>query len=279
MREVWGYVVATALVALCIGAALLYIRAGDRPSSPVWRGDEIRIGYSSEAPYAFRTPDGEVTGEAPEIAKAVLERSGIPHVHWVLLDFGKAIAALLDDRIDMIANGLFITPEREARVLFSLPYSRTLPGLLVRRGNPHDLHSYEDVAHRPDVTAAVLDGSVEQTALRRLGLPPERMFVVPDPVGGLAAVRSGRADCLALTAPTIAWFAREAGDDCAAAEPFHKTPGTRAGQSAFAFRPGDRALAQRVDAALREYIGTPQHLRRVAPFGFGPESLPAWSRK
>lgn len=278
MRKLWGYLVVSAIVAFGVTGALFYIRAGDQPPSPVWSGGEIRIGYSSEAPYSFRTPQGEITGEAPEIAKAILERNGIRPLRWVLLDFGKAIPALLDGRIDMIANGLFITPRRQAVVLFSLPFSRSRQALLVRRGNPRNLHSYADAAQNPDVTVAVLDGSVEQAELRRLGMPRQRIFIVPDPTGGVAAVRSGRADCLALSAPTISWLAREAGKDVVPAQPFSQSPGMPAGESAFAFRPSDHELAKKVDGALKAYIGTPRHLDRVASFGFGPESLPGWSR-
>jgi len=278
MGKLWGYIAVSALVACGVVGALLYIRAGNQASEPVWSGPGIRIGYSSEAPYAFRAENGDVTGQSPEIAKAVLEKIGIAPIRWVLLDFGQALPELLAGRIDMIANGLFITPERAAKVLFSLPYSQALPGLLVRRGNPHALHSYAEAAKKADVTVAVLDGSVELAELTALGMPPESFFVVPDPMAGFAAVRAGRADCLALTAPTVSWFARQAPDDVAVAEPFFEAPDTVPGESAFAFRPADRDLADRVNTALRSYIGTPEHEKRVEAFGFGPHSLPAWSR-
>ncbi|EFL51400.1 extracellular solute-binding protein family 3 [Solidesulfovibrio fructosivorans JJ]] len=278
MGKLWGYLAVSALAACGVIVALLYIRGADQASGPVWSGPEIRIGYSSEAPYSFRAKDGDVTGQSPEIAKAVLEKIGVGPIRWVLLDFGKAIPELLAGRIDMIANGLFITPYRAAKVLFSLPYSRVLPGLLVRRGNPRDLHSYAEVARKVDVTAAVLDGSVEQAELTALGMPPRRLFVVPDPMAGLAAVRAGRADCLALSSPTVSWFAHQSPDEVAVAEPFYEAPDAVPGESAFAFRAADRDLADRVNAALRSYIGTPEHEKRVEMFGFGPHSLPAWSR-
>jgi polar amino acid transport system substrate-binding protein len=263
MRKLLGYLAITLLLAVGIVCALIYIRSGgDTLSGPVWRGGEIRVGYSSEPPYAFRRDDGSVTGEAPEIAKAVLAAIGVDRIRWVLLDF----------------NGIFITPERSAKVLFSLPFSHARQGLLVRRDNPLRLVSYEDLAARPSVTVAVLDGSVEQLALLRLGMPEERLFVVPDPAGGLAAVRSGRADCLALSEPTVSWLAGETSGDVEVAQPFYESSNAAAGQSGFAFRPGDRELADRVNAALRRYIGTPEHLETVTPFGFGAGSLPQWSR-
>lgn len=278
MRKLLEYVAVTVALLLCGLAVLLYIRSGGKADAPVWPGGQIRVGYSTEAPYSFRTADGTVTGMAPEMAKAVLRRAGIEPVRWVLLDFSQAIPALLAGRIDMIANGLFITPERGAQVLFSLPFASIRPGLLVRRNNPLRLHSYADVASRVAATAAVLDGSVEQLALVRLGKPMDRLFVVPDPAGGLAAVLSGRADCLALTAPTVAWLAAEAGGEAESASPFQGEGRIPVGESAFAFRQQDRALARRVNAALQDYIGTPRHSAMAARFGFGPESMPSWVR-
>ena len=38
----------------------------------------IRVGFANEAPFGFATPDGKLTGEAPEVAKAVLAKIGIP---------------------------------------------------------------------------------------------------------------------------------------------------------------------------------------------------------
>lgn len=278
MRKLLGYVAVTLFLAAGGVCALLYIRSGDDFFGPVWSGGEIRVGYSSEPPYAFRTPEGDVTGEAPEIAKAVLARIGVERIRWVLLDFNKAIPALLSGQIDMIANGLFITPERAANVLFSRPFCIVRPGLLVARGNPLGLSSYGDVAGNAAVRAAILDGSVEQQTLARLGVPGDRLFVVPDSAGGLAAVRTGRVDCLALSAPTVRWLAGEAAGDVEPVQFLRQPESITLGRSAFAFRREDRKLAAAVDGVLRDYIGTPEHLARVTPLGFGPETLPDWSR-
>lgn len=272
MRSVLGYLAVTAALFLGGLGAWLYLRSDDLAAPPVWSGGEIRVGYSSEPPYSFRTPAGEILGIGPETAKAVLSLAGIGPTRWVLLDFGQAIGALLDGRIDMIANGLFITPQRSDKVAFSLPYCATRQGLLVRRGNPLALHAYEDAAKNTAVVVAVLDGSVEQLAMGRLGVAADRLFVVPDPAGGLAAVRAGRADCLALTVASVNWLAREAASEVETASPFYPQPGTATGRSAFAFRPGDVKLAARVNTALSRYLVGSQHQERLRQLGFYSES-------
>jgi polar amino acid transport system substrate-binding protein len=279
MKKIWGYLGITFFFAAGACLALLYLRAGPVEETPAWSGREIRVGYSSEPPYAFRTPEGVVTGIGPETAKAVLERLGGPRIRWVLLDFGKAVAALEAGQIDLLANGLFITPERAARILFSLPYCQVGQGLLVPRGNPRGLGSYEDVAALSDVVAAVLDGSVEQQALVAMGVPASRLFVVPDPAGGLAAVRLGRADCLALSGPSVRWLAGESGGQAQPAEPFRQPAAIALGQSALALRKSDAKLTAAINAALREVVGVEPLQGKLTPLGFGPQNLPSWSQK
>src|SRR5437667_64187 len=72
----------------------------------------IRIGFANEAPFGYATPDGKLTGEAPEVAKAVLAKMGIPQVDGVLTEFGSLIPGLKAGRFDIIAAGMFINPKR-----------------------------------------------------------------------------------------------------------------------------------------------------------------------
>ncbi|WP_428559247.1 MAG: transporter substrate-binding domain-containing protein [Solidesulfovibrio sp. DCME] len=268
MRNVLGYVAVTVFFLIGGAMALFYVRSGEQGTSPVWPGGEIRVGYSIEPPYAYRAPGGEVTGAGPEVAKAVLGQAGIGPIRWVLLDFQEAFGALADGRIDMIANGLFITPERARFMRFSKPYSRTGHGLLVRWGNPLGLRAYADAVRHPGAVVAVLDSAVEQQALSRLGLPPDRLFVVPNPADGLTAVRTGRADALALSAPTVAQLAGEAPGEVETAFPFVPEPDAAPGESAFAFRPADQDLARRVDAALEAFRNTARYREIMAGLGF-----------
>src|SRR5687768_6895499 len=61
----------------------------------------IRIGFANEAPFGFATPDGKLTGEAPEVAKAVLAKMGITQVDGVLTEFGSLIPGLKAGRFDL----------------------------------------------------------------------------------------------------------------------------------------------------------------------------------
>jgi len=238
----------------------------------------IRIGYAVEAPYAFLSPEGQVTGEAPAIARVIASRLGIARIEWRLAEFAGLIDDLEDGRFDVIAAGMFATPDRQRRVAFSRPTFRAGPGLLVRRGNPQGLHSYAELLRKRETRVAVLMGSMEEAHLRRIGCPEERLLRVPDAMSGRVAVRSGQADALALSAPTLRWMTLHpiAGVTEMAA-PFAEPEGGLAPPSAeggFVFRRGEVALREAWDAELARFVGSEEHRRLVAAFGFTPAELP-----
>ncbi len=266
---------AVAIVGLFAALAAIFMAPGEGRNT--WSGKTLRVGYAEEYPFAFRDASGRVTGESPETARAVLARLGISDVRWVLTDFSSLITRLEEGDIDMIAAGMFATPERSRRIDFSLPTVQVGQGLLVRVGNPRGLASYDELTRRPDVILAVLAGSVEQDYLEGLGVPGAQLFVVPDAATGVAAVTAGRADGLALTAPTVALLARNSEGRCQAASPFTGplTDGReRKGRSAFGFRKADAALRERVNGILATFIGSPEHLGLIGPFGFSAQDMP-----
>ena len=92
----------------------------------------VRIGYAVEAPYAYLA-DGRVTGESPEVARAIFARLGIDSLVWVQQDFGALIDDLRRGRFDVIAAWMFITPERERQIAFSVPtFCVTAPAEVMR---------------------------------------------------------------------------------------------------------------------------------------------------
>lgn len=265
------------LVAAVAAAAGWYV-IRNRPLSAEEKGAPLRIGYAIEAPYAFLDAAGGVTGESPEIARVVAARLGFGNVEWRQTDFDALIPELEAGRIDVIAAGLFITPERARRVRFSIPTIHVQTGLLVAGGNPRNLHAYEDVLTRPELRLAVLSGAVEEGLVRRMGFSARQLLVVPDASTGRVAVESKLADGLALSAPTIRTMAmrRQLGKTEMAA-PFAQprlAQEERLGYAAFAFRREDRRLNAAWDNALRSYLGSPEHLALIARFGFSKDELP-----
>jgi polar amino acid transport system substrate-binding protein len=233
----------------------------------------LRIGYAVEAPYAFVDARGTVTGEAPEVARVVATRLGIPRLEWRQVGFDALIEELLDHRFDVVAAGLFVLPERARRVAFSHPTLRVRPALLVPAGNPLGLGSYQDLVSR-GVRVAVLAGSAEESALLRLGAGDADLLRVPDARSGAFLVSSGRVDGLALSAPTVRFFA-SAGpfSGVVPAEPFGQSRETPSGLAAFAFRAADRRLLDAWNQELAGFLGSAEHRALAGRFGIDEREL------
>ncbi len=131
----------------------------------------ITIGYANQPPYGFTTPDGGLTGEAPEIARMILSKMGIHRIEGVVTDYASLIPGLKEGRFDMIAAGMIVVPARCADVLFSEPFHGVSEAFLVRAGNPKDLDTFEDVAASADAIVAVTAGAVEGEYARQAGVP------------------------------------------------------------------------------------------------------------
>lgn len=227
----------------------------------------VRIGYANETPFAYTALDGSVTGESPEIVRKVFERMQIDTIKPVLTEWGSLIPGLRAGRFDLIAAGMYITPERCKQVLFTDPHYRLLDTLLVAEGNPKNLRSYEDIANNPAVKIAIMSGTVNLGYARKAGIKDSQILQVPDTTSQLQAVRSGRADAAIGTQLTMKGLADKAGDDVEAIADFKDDP-SRAGYGALAFRPQDKALRDAVNAELKQWLGSEEHLKTIEPFGF-----------
>ncbi len=121
----------------------------------------IRVGFANEAPFGFATPAGELSGEAPVVAKAVLAKMGIPEVDGVLTEFGSLIPGLKAGRFDIIAAGMFVNPARCNEIAFSEPSYGIGQAMLVPAGNPKGIKDFASFADNGDLKLAVMAGAVE----------------------------------------------------------------------------------------------------------------------
>jgi ABC-type amino acid transport/signal transduction systems, periplasmic component/domain len=267
------------LLALAVGGYFgLGRREQDRSLMAVLGTGVLRIGYAVEEPHAFLKPGGQITGQSAEVAKAVAASLGVRNIEWRVADFSALITELEENRIDVIAAGMFITRERARRINFSEPIFHVSQGLLVAADNPHKLSSYNDILQKPAVRVAVLSGAVEEQLLRRIGLGESQLVKVPDARTGRVAVETGVAEALALSSPTIAWMAGHGQlGKTEQALPFEQPDPSltsSTGYGAFAFRKTDAALLAAWNAALKPYLEEPRYRMMMKEFGFVPEEYP-----
>lgn len=278
-RHVSGEGVLVLLISILLPLLLLSCAPGRDVSLQARRGPAgIRIGYAVEAPYAF-VQNGEVTGESPELAKRICLELGIRKIEWVQVPFDRLLPGLEQKRFDVIAAGMFITPERKRRVAFSLPTLRVKPAFLVHKGNPLKIQHWEDLLSTPGVRVAVLSGAEEGHWLRRRLESAPAVVEVPDAETGKAAVSSGVVDVLLLSAVTVLRMAEPQGLEHTEAVVLREVPEELTGQCAFAFRQEDLSLRSAWDEVLGRFIGSKEHQRILAELGMTEMELPTASAR
>lgn len=264
---------------VALGAPALLSACGDdngetEAGNLLERGREqgfLRVGFANEAPYGFADEAGNVTGEAPEVARAVLAELGIPELDGVVTEFGSLIPGLNAGRMDMVAAGMFITPERCEQVLFSDPDYCAPQALAVPAGNPMNLTDYESV-REAGANLGVLSGAVEEQHAADVGI--ENVTVLADTPSLIDALRGGRIDAFSLTSFTVNWQLRDA-DDLEAAEPFvHTVNGEEElGCGGYAFRQDDQEFRDEFNRVLNEMMDAGEVLPLIEEFGWSQEEI------
>ena len=229
----------------------------------------IKIGIAGEVPYGF-TENGEVTGEAPEVAKAVFKAIGIPEVEATQVEFGQLIQALNAGQYDMVAAGMAILPERCENAQFSVVDYVTPTALVVPKGNPQQINNFDDLKAKGQIVA-VLSGTVEQAVVESLGIPADKIQPYDGQPEMLQALLDQRAYCGALTDISL----RRMLEDNPTA-PLEVTEGfvpvidgkEQIQAGGFVFRKGDEDLVEAYNTELKKLQDSGEWLKIVEPFGF-----------
>lgn len=262
----WGG--AVLLAALCVAASAYAETTLERAQ----RTGEIRIGYANEVPYAYIDLQGRVTGESPEVAKAVFARLGVTKIEPVLTEWGALIPGLQARRFDVIAAGMYVTPARMQQVLFADPHYQMRDTLLVQSGNPSGLASYADIAADPALRLAIVAGTAEYDYAVGAGVHEDQILQVPNTIAQFQAVMTQRADAAVGTALTMKDMAGKSQGRLEAIADFTDDP-SHIGYGALAFRKEDGDLRDAVNAVMKQWLGTDEHMATVEPFGFDRSNL------
>ncbi|MBO7745757.1 ectoine/hydroxyectoine ABC transporter substrate-binding protein EhuB [Paenibacillus sp. MWE-103] len=236
------------------------------------------VGFANENPYAYKTADGELTGEAVEIARTVLKRLGINEIRGELTEFSSLIAGLQADRFDLVTAGMFINPERCQAVAFANPEYSIGEGLAVQAGNPLKLTSYKAVASNAKAKVAVMAGAIEIGYLKASGVTEKQMVIVPDQDAALSALQSGRADAITMTGPALQSRLDAAADAKLERvmdfeQPVVDGKSVR-GYGATAFRTADTSFRDAYNAELEKMKDSGELLTILKQFGFTEQELP-----
>ena len=179
----------------------------------------ITIGIANEVPFGFVGDDGEATGIAPDVARAVLAELGIDEVNAEVVEFGNLIGGLQAGQFDLIAAGMYINPDRAEQILFSDPDYCIAESLGVEAGNPLDIVDYQSIVDNPEISVAVATGTVEVGYIENAGVPDDQVVEFADIDSMYDALVAGEVDAVTGTAATVQRYAN-ADDSIDAVEAF-----------------------------------------------------------
>ncbi len=243
------------------------------------REKTIRVGFANEAPYAYASPDGKLVGLMPDVIGYIMKELGAPNMEGVLTDFGGLIPGLLAGRFDVLGAGLYITPPRCRQALSADPQYVVTEAMVVKKGNPEKLHSYEDVAANDNVRIGTLSGSINAQYLAAAKVPSKRVILFPDLPSAIAGLQGSRVDAVTMSIISLQDILKKTNDsNLELAMPF-EDPKDENGQpvrgygSAW-FRTDDKELVDAYNAKLNEMKANGKLLELIAPYGFTEHQVP-----
>ncbi|WP_425407056.1 ectoine/hydroxyectoine ABC transporter substrate-binding protein EhuB [Hwanghaeella sp.] len=234
------------------------------------------VAVANEPPYSDVKGDGYVTGAAPDVARAVMKKLGVPELKAQVVGYGSMIPALLARRVDMATSGLYIKPKRCESIIYSEPDLCGAEAFAVLKGNPHNILTYEDIGKNPDVTMTTCAGCAEEAYALERGVSAEQIKVFTDPPSGIKMLQQGRVDVFALSGLGTQDLLRKFNDPNL--ELIMPVKGVPMGCAGAAFNPEDKDFRDAYDKALKELKDSGEFAKIIEPYGFSAEATLAVRR-
>ncbi|MED4206213.1 ectoine/hydroxyectoine ABC transporter substrate-binding protein EhuB [Neobacillus mesonae] len=274
-----------AIMIFCLSALLLaacsVTTSGDKNMSTLEKAKKegkIVVGFAGEKPYAYEDENGNLTGEAVEVARTIFKKMGIEEMEGKLTKFSSLIPGLKAGKFDVITAGMYITPKRCEQVAFAEPDYTIGEALAVQKGNPKNIHNYKDIAKNPDVKVSVMNGAIEIEYLKAAGVKESQMEFVTDIPSNITALESKRVDAITMTGPTLKSALETANAKNIEivkdfTQPVVEGESVR-GYGAAAFKPGDDEILQAYNKELKKLKESGELLDIISEFGFTEKEIP-----
>ncbi|MFA7578826.1 ectoine/hydroxyectoine ABC transporter substrate-binding protein EhuB [Castellaniella sp.] len=258
-----------ALCTLGLGAAAT--QAADLAT--IQKNGTLRVAVANEIPYGYMDIDGQAKGAGPDVAKHIANALGIANIDWTVTNFGSLIPGLQADRYDMVAAEMAILPQRCKQIIYSEPNSSYGEGLLVAKGNPKDIHSFESFATSGN-KIAIMAGADQLEMLQFMKVPDESMVTISSNSDAISTVATGRADAYAATSLTVGELVSKAQDKVEAAANFQDPVvdgEVVRSWGGFAFAPDSTDLRDAVNQELAKFKKTDAWKQILTGYGFSDE--------
>ncbi|WP_104667870.1 ectoine/hydroxyectoine ABC transporter substrate-binding protein EhuB [Ensifer adhaerens] len=238
----------------------------------------LTIAFYSYRPNAYLNEAGDLVGTDPETVRAVLEDMGLKIADMVDTDWGNLVPGLNAGRFDIVAAGMYVTPDRCKQVAFSEPYLGFSQAMAIPKGNSNGLQSIEDLAAK-GLKVAVIAGSAQVGYAADAGVLEANVMQVPDTATGAAALRAGRVDALYVDAPGIRALVDSVPErDLEMTKPFDTVKGRVVmPHGAFAFRQTDAEFVKAFNVSLKKRLASSEQVEMLKRNGLSADEMPRFS--
>jgi ABC-type amino acid transport substrate-binding protein len=189
-----------AVCAICISFAISVApAAASEPGLAALKAAGVlRVGIASDPPFTFQEANGDWKSFNPELIRKLGEYLGVK-IEFVATGWTTIVAGLQTDKYDIIGASINATPEREKVIDFTTPYSYTGTSFLIRKDNPKNPKTMDDL-NNPAMTIAFVTGSDNDEATHKF-LPKANYRAIPNgSISDLIAeLESRRSDALSTS--------------------------------------------------------------------------------
>jgi len=211
----------------------------------------------------------EYDGVDVRVFREITKRLGITKVTWNIVPFDSLIPTLLAGRADVIVDNLHENEKRLAVVSFTSPAYWYGSGIAVARGNPLNVHGWDDFAGK---TVGTLRGTVNHQLLAaRKDLKELKLYTTNE--AEFADIIAGRLDVGMEDDIKISQFLKQHPEAAMEMVSDYKPLPEEYGYARYALRKDDVDLNNAVSRALDEIRGDGTLSAIIKEFGYTDRNL------
>lgn len=162
----------------------------------------MRVGFSSFVPWAMQDKNGDYIGFEVDVAQRLAKDLGV-ELELVPTKFAGIIPALLADKFDIIIGSMSVTPERNLKGNFTIPYDYATIEAVANKEKTQGMKFPEDY-NKEDVVIAVRSGGTPAMVAKKM-FPKATIRPFDDEAPAVQDVVSGRAHLMLSSAPLPAF--------------------------------------------------------------------------
>ena len=241
---------------MCLVTILALIAAG---STPAFAGNKIINGIDANyPPFAYMDKTGNPAGFDVEAMNWIAKDMGMEIEHRPI-DWDGIITSLMTKKIDIIASGMSVTPDRKKKINFTIPYWKINHVMVVKKDSTITFAELFKGKHRIGVQQGTPDAKWLKEELKPRGWNYTLGYYNSSPLA-VEDILNGRITAAAM-------------DDAPAKDAVSKKDvkilgnfGMEPKDFGYAVRKGDTELLAKVNKSLKKFMASPEWFKLIIKY-------------